>query len=111
MPPYVKYTFISRFSLASHIFFSQSLLMIIIFLFTGKDANVMLVTLAAQCLAGIAKGLRTGFKNGASICLPVVLEKFKEKKAAVVAALVEAADALYPPLGIEAIQVRRTCIG
>ena len=28
----------------------------------------------------------------------------KEKKATVVAALVEAADALYPPLGIEAIQ-------
>jgi cytoskeleton-associated protein 5 len=45
--------------------------------FISKDANVMLVTLAAQCLAGIAKGLRTGFKNGASICLPVVLEKFK----------------------------------
>ena len=77
-------------------------------MFIGKDANVMLVTLAAQCLAGIAKGLRTGFKNGASICLPVVLEKFKEKKAAVVAALVEAADALYSPLGIEAIQVRKT---
>ena len=63
--------------------------------------------LAAQCLAGLAKGLRGHFKNGASICLPVVLEKFKEKKAAVLAALVEASDALYTPLGIEAIQVRK----
>ena len=75
--------------------------------FIGKDSNVMLVTLAAQCLAGIAKGLRGHFKNGASVCLPVVLEKFKEKKAAVLAALVEASDALYTPLGIEAIQVRK----
>ena len=72
--------------------------------FIAKDTNVMLVTLAAQCIAGIAKGLRTGFKNGATHLLPAVLEKFKEKKATVVAALVEAADALYPPLGIEAIQ-------
>ena len=72
--------------------------------FIGKDTNVMLVTLAAQCLAGLAKGLRANFKNGASQCLPVVLEKFKEKKATVIAALVEAADAMYPSLGIEAIQ-------
>merc|ERR1712051_616191 len=72
--------------------------------FISKDANVILVALAAQCLTGIAKGLRSNFKQGATICLPVVLEKLKEKKAAVAAALVEAADALYPPLGIEAIQ-------
>ena len=74
--------------------------------FISKDANVILVALAAQCLTGIAKGLRSNFKQGATICLPVVLEKLKEKKAAVAAALVEAADALYPPLGIEAIQVQ-----
>ena len=72
--------------------------------FIGKDTNVMLVTQAAQCLAGIAKGLRNSYKNGATQCLPVVLEKFKEKKATVVAALVEAVDALYPCLGIEAVQ-------
>lgn len=72
--------------------------------FIGKDTNVMLVALAAQCLAGLAKGLRQGFKNGASQTLPTILEKFKEKKANVVAALVEAIDAIYPCLGIEAIQ-------
>ncbi len=72
--------------------------------FIGKDTNVMLVTLAAQCLTGLAKGLRGSFKNGAANCLSTILEKFKEKKPTVVAALNDAADALYPPLGIEAIQ-------
>ena len=72
--------------------------------FISKDTNVMLVALAAQCLAGLAKGLRTNFKNHATQMLPLVLEKFKEKKANVVNALVEAVDALYPCLGIEAIQ-------
>ena len=72
--------------------------------FIGKDTNVMLVTQAAQCLTGLAKGLRTSFKNGAMQCLPTVLEKFKEKKPTVVAALVDAVDAIYPCLGIEAIQ-------
>ena len=31
--------------------------------FIAKDANVMLVALAAQCLAGLAKGLRTGVRK------------------------------------------------
>jgi cytoskeleton-associated protein 5 len=34
--------------------------------FVAKDANVMLVTLAAQCLAGLAKGLRTGVRHHGS---------------------------------------------
>ena len=46
------------------------------------------------------------FKNGATQCFSTILEKFKEKKANVVAALVEAIDALYPCLGIEAVQVK-----
>jgi cytoskeleton-associated protein 5 len=45
------------------------------------------------------------FKNCASQCMPVILEKFKEKKTNVVNALREAIDALYPCLGIEAVQV------
>ena len=31
--------------------------------FIAKDANVMLVALAAQCLAGLAKGLRAGVRK------------------------------------------------
>jgi len=72
--------------------------------FIAKDTNVMLVALAAQCLTGLAKGLRASFKQLANSCLPTVLEKFKEKKLNVASALREAADTLYPILGIEAVQ-------
>jgi len=79
-------------------------LVVVLKKFIGKDTNVMLVALAAQCLAGIAKGLRQSFRQAASQCLPVVLEKLKEKKANVVAALNEALDGLFPALGIENVQ-------
>jgi cytoskeleton-associated protein 5 len=73
--------------------------------FIAKDTNVMLVALAAQCLTGLARGLRAaGFKQLAGACLPVLLEKFKEKKVNVTTALREGVDAIYPILGIEAIQ-------
>merc|ERR1719348_541296 len=72
--------------------------------FISKDTNVMLVALAAQCLAGLAKGLRSNFKNLANNSLSNVLEKFKEKKLNVVTALRDCVDAFYPILGIETIQ-------
>jgi len=72
--------------------------------FIAKDTNVMLVALAAQCLAGLAKGLRAAFKQHANSCLSTLLEKFKEKKLNVVTNLKECVDAIYPILGIEAIQ-------
>lgn len=72
--------------------------------FISKDTNVMLVALAAQCSAGLAKGLRSHFKQGASHLLPAALEKFREKKANVVAGLVEAVDAFFLVLGIEGVQ-------
>ncbi|CAJ1057302.1 cytoskeleton-associated protein 5 isoform X3 [Xyrichtys novacula] len=61
----------------------------------GKDANVMLVTLAAKCLAGLAAGLRKKFGQYAGQVVPTVLEKFKEKKPQVVQALQEAMDAIF----------------
>uniref|UniRef100_A0A8B9HZE3 Cytoskeleton associated protein 5 n=1 Tax=Astyanax mexicanus TaxID=7994 RepID=A0A8B9HZE3_ASTMX len=61
----------------------------------GKDANVMLVTLAAKCLAGLATGLRKKFGTYAGLVVPTVLEKFKEKKPQVVQALQEAIDAVF----------------
>ena len=72
--------------------------------FISKDSNVMLVALAAKCLAGLAKGLRNHFKQLANNSLSTLLEKFKEKKLNVVTALKECVDAFYPILGIEAIQ-------
>ncbi|XP_041794841.1 cytoskeleton-associated protein 5 isoform X2 [Chelmon rostratus] len=61
----------------------------------GKDANVMLVSLAAKCLAGLAAGLRKKFGTYAGQVVPTILEKFKEKKPQVVQALQEAIDAIF----------------
>ncbi|XP_028842813.1 cytoskeleton-associated protein 5 isoform X3 [Denticeps clupeoides] len=61
----------------------------------GKDANVMLVTLAAKCIAGLATGLRKKFGTYAVHVVPNILEKFKEKKPQVVQALQEAIDAVF----------------
>uniref|UniRef100_A0A3P9H9A6 Cytoskeleton associated protein 5 n=1 Tax=Oryzias latipes TaxID=8090 RepID=A0A3P9H9A6_ORYLA len=61
----------------------------------GKDANVMLVSLAAKCLAGLATGLRKKFGTYAGQVVPTILEKFKEKKPQVVQALQEAIDAIF----------------
>ncbi|XP_077424223.1 cytoskeleton-associated protein 5 isoform X2 [Vanacampus margaritifer] len=61
----------------------------------GKDTNVMLVALAAKCLAGLASGLRKKFGTYAGQVVPTILEKFKEKKLQVVQALQEAIDAIF----------------
>ncbi|XP_075783716.1 cytoskeleton-associated protein 5 isoform X3 [Pelodiscus sinensis] len=61
----------------------------------GKDTNVMLVALAAKCLAGLATGLRKKFGQYAGQVVPTILEKFKEKKPQVVQALQEAIDAIF----------------
>ncbi|CAL9697086.1 unnamed protein product [Knipowitschia caucasica] len=61
----------------------------------GKDANVMLVSIAAKCLAGLAAGLRKKFGQYAGQVVPTILEKFKEKKPQVVQSLQEAIDAIF----------------
>ena len=70
----------------------------------AKDTNVMLVALAGHTLAGLATGLRKQFAPFAVSCMSAILDKFKEKKVMVVAALREAADAIYPATSLEAIQ-------
>ncbi|KAM9854380.1 cytoskeleton-associated protein 5 [Aulostomus maculatus] len=61
----------------------------------GKDANVMLVSMAAKCLAALAIGLRKKFGTYSGQVVPTILEKFKEKKPQVVQALQEAIDAIF----------------
>ncbi|XP_011346802.1 protein mini spindles isoform X1 [Ooceraea biroi] len=68
-----------------------------------KDTNVLVVTLAAKCLAGLAAGLKKRFQSYAAACLPAILEKFREKKQTVVQALREAADAIYESVSIDVI--------
>lgn len=67
-----------------------------------KDSNVVLVAMAGKCIAGLAKGLGKKFSPYATACVSGILEKFKEKKPNVVAALREAIDAIYPSTSIEA---------
>lgn len=69
----------------------------------SKDTNVLVVTLAGKCLAGLAAGLKKRFQSYAAACLPVILEKFREKKQTVVQALREAADAIYESISIDLI--------
>ncbi|KAH8917187.1 ARM repeat-containing protein, partial [Atractiella rhizophila] len=60
-----------------------------------KDSNVICVTLAAQCLTGLAKGLRSSFGRYKDGCYKSLLERLKEKKASVVEALAAALDAVF----------------
>lgn len=60
-----------------------------------KDSNVVVVALAAKCLAGVANGLKKRFQPYATACIAGLLEKFREKKQAVVTALREAVDAIF----------------
>lgn len=55
----------------------------------------MVVTLAAKCVGHLATGLRKKFSTYAPMIAPAILEKFKEKKATVVAALRDAIDAVF----------------
>lgn len=66
-----------------------------VFQIIGKDTNVMIIALAGQCMAGIARGLKKKFSVFAVACIETVLEKFKEKKQNVIAALREASDAIF----------------
>ncbi|KAI8499624.1 Cytoskeleton associated protein 5 [Branchiostoma belcheri] len=69
----------------------------------GKDSNVMLVTVAGNCMTGLANGLRKKFSPYAVQCVKVILEKFKEKKVNVVTSLREAIDAIYLTTTLQAI--------
>lgn len=60
-----------------------------------KDANVAVVTVAANCVDLLARGLRNGFiKYRPTIMVPM-LERLKEKKQAVAEALGSALDAVF----------------
>lgn len=61
-----------------------------------SDANVFCVELAAKSVGFLARGLRKEFAVHARSILPIMLEKFKEKKQNVVNALLEALEHMYP---------------
>lgn len=55
----------------------------------------MIVAVAAQCLTGLAKGLKKKFSPFALSFTETILEKFKEKKVNVVTALRDTIDAVF----------------
>ncbi|KAK3496323.1 armadillo-type protein [Neurospora crassa] len=60
-----------------------------------KDANIAVVTQAAQCIELLAKGLRKGFAKYRSTVMQPILERLKEKKQSVADALGLALDAVF----------------
>ncbi|KAJ5570601.1 uncharacterized protein N7459_010031 [Penicillium hispanicum] len=60
-----------------------------------KDANVAVVTVAANCVDILARGLRNSFMKYRSVILVPMLERLKEKKQAVADALGQALDAVF----------------
>lgn len=66
----------------------------------AKDTNILVVALAGKCIAGLATGLKKKFSPYAVHCIGTILEKFKEKKANVVAAMKAAVDASFDAVRI-----------
>lgn len=60
-----------------------------------KDANIAVVTVAANCVDLLAKGLRSGFAKYRPTILSPMLERLKEKKPSVADALGHALDAVF----------------
>ncbi|CAG8196143.1 unnamed protein product [Penicillium olsonii] len=60
-----------------------------------KDANVAVVTVAANCVDLLAKGLRNGFTKYRSTIMVPMFERLKEKKTTVADALGQALDAVF----------------
>jgi len=59
-----------------------------------KDANIAVVTVAANCVEILAKGLKKGFSKYRSIVVQPMMERLKEKKQSVTDALGAALDAV-----------------
>ncbi|XXG97986.1 sporulation-induced protein [Hypoxylon texense] len=60
-----------------------------------KDANVAVVTQAAQCIEVLAKGLRKSYGKYRSVVMAPIMERLKEKKQSVADALSAALDQVF----------------
>ncbi|KAF2970573.1 hypothetical protein GQX73_g3006 [Xylaria multiplex] len=60
-----------------------------------KDANIAVVTQAAQCIEVLAKGLRKSYGKYRSIVMGPIMERLKEKKQSVADALGAALDQVF----------------
>lgn len=60
-----------------------------------KDANVAVVTQAAQCIEALARGLRKQYSKYRSVVMQPIMDRLKEKKVTVADALGAALDAVF----------------
>lgn len=60
-----------------------------------KDANIAVVTQAAQCIEHLAQGLRSSYAKYRSVVMQPIMERLKEKKASVSDALGAALDQIF----------------
>jgi cytoskeleton-associated protein 5 len=60
-----------------------------------KDANIAVVTQAAQCIEVLAKGLRKSYAKYRSVVMGPIMERLKEKKQSVADALGAALDQVF----------------
>ena len=60
-----------------------------------KDANIAVVTVAANCINLLAKGLRSSFAKYRSTVMSPIMERLKEKKQSVADALGQALDSVF----------------
>lgn len=65
-----------------------------------KDANIAVVTVAANCVDLLAKGLRGGFAKYRSSIMAPIMERLKEKKQSVADALGQALDSVFGSTGL-----------
>ena len=65
-----------------------------------KDANIAVVTVAANCIECLAKGLRHSFAKYRSRIMTAIMERLKEKKQSVADALGAALDAVFASTGL-----------
>lgn len=68
-----------------------------------KDANINVAALAAKCMKGIAEGLRKKFAPHAPAVVPVIFDKFKEKRPLLRDPLVECIDAIAATTSLESM--------
>ena len=65
-----------------------------------KDANIAVVTIAANCVEALAKGLRKSFAKYRGRIMSSIMERLKEKKQSVADALGAALDAVFASTGL-----------
>ncbi|VDK56206.1 unnamed protein product [Anisakis simplex] len=69
----------------------------------AKDANINVCALCAKSIGGIANGLRTKFAPFASMYIPVIFERFKEKKPTLRDPLIECIDAVATTINLDTL--------